>query len=197
MSKPDRPATDLSRLAMLYAGGELNEVDAAAFERRLADDQSTRDALCVAVRLRRLLNGQPALTPSPEYRERVRQRLRASNAQRRAASRFGSRWQKAMWSLTGAAAAASLLVAIGLGVRHGYQTAAEQPATSEETASQPVDPCERCDDCEDVPELIGGRRLADAVNEENRRKERAEERRIVVRGEERAARLRGAPVYRQ
>jgi hypothetical protein len=40
------------------------------------------------------------------------------------------------------------------------------------------------ENAEQVPDLMGGRHLADAVSEENRRKERA-------------ARLRAAPVYRQ
>jgi hypothetical protein len=55
---------------------------------------------------------------------------------------------------------------------------------------------ELADDADDLPELMSGPHLARAVHEENSRKIRAEDRRIV-RLEDRAARLRGAPIYRQ
>jgi anti-sigma-K factor RskA len=68
---------DEQLLAILYASGELEAEEAAAFERRLADDQSTRDALCTAVRLSRTMSGQPDPVPDVSYRERVKQRLLA------------------------------------------------------------------------------------------------------------------------
>ena len=39
----------LTNLALLYSTGELDEIEAADFERRLAEDQAARDALCQAV----------------------------------------------------------------------------------------------------------------------------------------------------
>jgi ferric-dicitrate binding protein FerR (iron transport regulator) len=67
-------------LALLYAGGRLSPEDAEAFERRLGEDQQARDALCRAMELVQSLAGRP-LRPRPDYRERVRQRLRPPPAE--------------------------------------------------------------------------------------------------------------------
>lgn len=69
---PDRP---LAVLAKLYAEGEMDATEAAAFEERLAGDQAARDALCQAVQHSRSLAGLAPSTPHPGYRERVRARL--------------------------------------------------------------------------------------------------------------------------
>ena len=45
------PILPLSALALLYAAGELDEDEAAAFEKRLGEDQAVREALAQAVRL--------------------------------------------------------------------------------------------------------------------------------------------------
>ncbi len=77
--RPTDPRDDLCpddvALALLYAGGRLSPGEAEAFERRLGEDQGTRDALCRAVELTQSLTGRP-LRPRPDYRDRVRQRLR-------------------------------------------------------------------------------------------------------------------------
>jgi hypothetical protein len=59
-------------LALLYAGGRLSPED--------AEDQQARDALCRAMELVQSLAGRP-LRPRPDYRERVRQRLRPPPAE--------------------------------------------------------------------------------------------------------------------
>jgi hypothetical protein len=66
----------LAAVAFRYARGEADGPEAAAFERRLAADQSAREALCRAVTLARSLAGLGPPRPDPAYRERVRQRLR-------------------------------------------------------------------------------------------------------------------------
>jgi hypothetical protein len=68
---PPRPSAGLAHEALLYAGGELDAAAARAFERRLADDPLTQDALVEAVQLSQLLTGGP-LRPDPAYRECVR-----------------------------------------------------------------------------------------------------------------------------
>jgi hypothetical protein len=65
---------DLTR-ALLYACGRLSAAEVAIFERRLAEDQGTRDVLCRAVELAHSLAGRAPVKPRPDYRERVRQRL--------------------------------------------------------------------------------------------------------------------------
>jgi len=67
-----RPADLLALDAMLYAGGEMPAADSAAFERQLADDQGTRDALANAVQITLALTGRPQ-RPDPAYRQRVRE----------------------------------------------------------------------------------------------------------------------------
>jgi ferric-dicitrate binding protein FerR (iron transport regulator) len=69
------PFADDDTLALLYAGGRLSPGEMEAFERRLGEDQRTRDALCRAVERMQSPAGPP-LRPRPDYRERVRQRLR-------------------------------------------------------------------------------------------------------------------------
>jgi hypothetical protein len=195
MSEIDRLDGDDSRLAMLYAAGELDEVAAAAFERRLADDQTARDALCAAVRLRSALDDSAEPVPDPAYRKRVRQRLRASGTWRRVTSRTGYRWQPVLWSLAGAAAAA-LVLSISVAPRRADSPASQSPVVADEAPEPPHVPATPGDNAEEWPDLMGGRHLAEAVDEENRRRVRAEDR-GMVRLEDRATRLRGAPVYRQ
>jgi anti-sigma-K factor RskA len=198
MSNPDRSGDD-RLLAMLYAAGELDDTAAAAFECRLADDQSVREALCAAVRLQRMSAGNPDLSPDPRYRERVRQRLRTPTW-RRIAGRVGARGSPGAWALAGAAVAAVMLLTL----RHGFAPAdvARTPAPSsvEEVAKQlPTLPAEFdvAGGCLDEwPDLSGGQHLAQAVDEEIRRKVRAEDRRMV-RMEDGATRLRATQDYRQ
>src|SRR5262245_56468906 len=66
----------LALQALLYASGELEGAQLSAFEQRLGEDQSTREALCQAVQMTLALKSHWPTRPSPAYRERVRQRLR-------------------------------------------------------------------------------------------------------------------------
>ena len=181
-------------LALLYAAGQLDRQQATAFERRLADDQAARDALCTAVRLNWATEGQAAPVPDPAYRERVRQRLMPGK-QRPAGDRRVLRTRLALWTVAGSAAAL-LFLAIGVSsMDRGKISAEPMSASAEEIAAKPAAP-ELCgDDDDSVPDLMGGSHLAKAV-EESRRKLRADEHRIV-RMEDRPSRLRSAPIYRQ
>jgi hypothetical protein len=108
----DPPADELVLQAMLYASGELDAEQTAAFEQRLGEDQAARDALCKAVELTQGLPGQEQ-APDPAYRARVRQRLRQRRRHRRALRDdnpfFG---HPAFWSALGAAVAILFMVII-------------------------------------------------------------------------------------
>src|SRR5213080_840229 len=97
------PCEPLAFQALLYASEGLAEADAAAFERRLAEDQAAREALAQAVPLALALRGQAVSSPNPVYRSRVRRRLLPRPP----------RVHPAVW--TGLGAAAAVLVMLGLG----------------------------------------------------------------------------------
>jgi anti-sigma-K factor RskA len=193
MSDRDRPDDDMAQVAWLYAAGALEGAAAAEFEQRLADSQTARGALCAAVRKSQALSGGPEPLPHPGYRDRVRQRLEGIVLPRRESSRSRRGWRVAAWSLASAAAAAMVVLVIGRTLRSLPDVAAQLPAVAQQAPQ--VDDLQ-CNDGDEWPEFATGQHLAQAVDEENARKMRAEDRRMVP-FEERAARLRGAPVYRQ
>src|SRR5262245_6010314 len=125
---------DLVLKAMLYASGELDAADAAAFEQRLGDDQAARDALCQAVELTHGLGNQPPAVPDPEYRSRVRHRLRQRRRRRVGLSNLNSPFfaHPAFWSVMGAALAVLLMVII----RHMMATGFDQPPTTPSTTRE-------------------------------------------------------------
>ncbi len=107
----------LTARALLYANGELPGAEAAAFEKRLADDQQAREALAEAVLLNQTLRGGEPPRPDPAYRDRVRERCRSAPA---ASSRPAGWWSAVLrpqvyrghpmvWLLSGALAAALLV----------------------------------------------------------------------------------------
>jgi hypothetical protein len=94
MELPSEPWSDLSWLAFAYVSGELFDDAAVAFERRLAQDQSAREAVAEAVAL---VGAVAALPPETLPISR----------------RTGFR----PWLAVGAAAAACLALVIGLSRR--------------------------------------------------------------------------------
>jgi hypothetical protein len=107
---PDPSVTDISSRpdlaveAVLYASGELDGIEAAHFERRLAEEQAAREALSEAVWLCQPL-GKTAVAPDPGYREGVRRRLRRGTRMQRDVSQARAGSGRALiWCLIGAAA---------------------------------------------------------------------------------------------
>jgi hypothetical protein len=173
---PDTGRTaSLVDLARRYADGGLSGADADAFERRLASDPDAQDALCAAVRQS---GGRTA--PDPAYRAAVHRRLLPSWWRRLFAPR-PHRGHPVFWAAVGAAAA--LLVVLLL--PHG-------PAPSDEAAAPVGLSVPREVAREEAPAPRPTQRLARALEEENRRKGRAEERRVAR--EDRVIRPMGQPV---
>jgi hypothetical protein len=176
------PRDPLAFQALLYASGELPEAEAAAFERRLGEDQAARDALCLAVQFCPGLHGGAPVTPDRAYRDQVRQRLRT----RRVVPRWWLearpyRGHPALWSLGGAAAAVLLMFALGQ-LLPGSWRAVEGSFVLPPSDTQPDLPLapesvETVEVAQAWAELYNATRLAQARNEEIRRKNRAEERR--------------------
>lgn len=67
----------LSVDALLYVTDSLSAAERDAYERRLGEDQSEREAVSAAVRMVQTCAGRGSLRPSPAYRQRVERRLRA------------------------------------------------------------------------------------------------------------------------
>lgn len=183
MHEPSEPSRDpLAFQALLYASGELPEAEAAAFERRLGEDQAARDALCLAVQFCPGLHGGPPVTPDSTYRDQVRQRLRARRGvQRWLLEPRHYRGHPALWGLMGAAAAV-LLMAVLSQALPGSWPALERTfvlPTSDAPLVLPLvpEPVETVEVAQAWAELYNAARLAQARNEEARRKNRADERR--------------------
>jgi hypothetical protein len=187
---------DLTLLALLYTGDELDEQEKAAFEQRLGHDQAARDALAQAVQVSLLLTSS-APGPAPAYREKVRQRLRPC-WWRRLAGRRSYRGHPLLWGGLGAAAAALVLLTWGQSfvfstpqaVRETIVLRASEPAP--EAAPVPVGK----DVAQVWAELHNHEHLSRAVAEERRRRDRAEERR-QTHTQERRWRRSGHPAAKQ
>src|SRR5260370_19996751 len=93
----------LDALALLYANGEMDAAQAAAFERLLGEDRRAREALCLAVELSRTLDGLPAPVPDPACRAAVRGRLLPQGVLARLTARR-HRGHPVFWAAVGAAA---------------------------------------------------------------------------------------------
>ena len=97
----------LALAALKYAAGELDPVDAAGFELKLADDPEARDALEEAVRLSAAALGQPEFKPDPLYRNAVVETLRPTRSwMSRIFARRPYRGHPLTWTVAGAAATA-------------------------------------------------------------------------------------------
>ncbi len=124
-----RPPADaeLSVTALRYAAGAMPPAEAEAFEARLADDQSARDALAEAVRLSAAASGAPAPTPDPLVRRAVAERLHPTWLSR-LFPRRPYRGHPAVWAVLGGGVAAAVAVAITVGVSgRGEPTFARGP----------------------------------------------------------------------
>lgn len=176
----EAPARPLPALALLYAAGELEQAEAAEFEKRLADDQAAREALAQAVYLARSLAGQQPPTPDPAYRAEVRRRLRPPGFWRRLLAPRLYPGHPALWTGVGAAAA----IAFTLAVMHAPESrgrdpipvpiAVERPEPA--AVPRPADTTSAADVAKVWAALHNSEHLARAREEEIRRRGRAEDR---------------------
>jgi anti-sigma factor RsiW len=177
----EEPRQPLAVQALLYASGGLAEADAAAFERRLAEDQASREALAQAVPLALALRGQAVSPPNPAYRARVRQRLLPR--------RF--RGHPAFWAGLGAAAAVLVMLGLGAVPRLPPQPPPVLP-DSLQGARPPGGETDKASVTAEVwAELQNPEHLLKAHDEEMRRRGRAEERGHGFKAEQRRGRTFG------
>lgn len=177
-----RADENLAASAFLYVSGELDEADAADFERRLADDQTARDALCRAVELNDELQGVLAFKPRASVRERVRARLLPRRGLwSRLTGRQTHDGHPIAWCLVGAAAAIMVM-----SVSQPIITPTIADRTPAPVASRPAPPVQQEDVAFDVDaavravvwsELHDGGHVSRAHDDEHRRRERMDERR--------------------
>lgn len=166
MREAHEPDQALVLRALLYAGGELDDSDSAAFEARLAEDQSAREALAHAVQLTHTVK-QPA-RPDPGWRDRVRQRLAGPSLWQRVVGKRSYRGHPALWTGLGAAAAVLLMLVAS------PPAPTPTPLAQEEKTSPPS---------AEVADVWADLHTTDHVEkacaDENRRKSRSEDRRLA------------------
>jgi len=135
----ETPPNDLALQALLYASGELDEPDAALFERRLGEDQDAREALLQAVQNNLTAMGQPVVAPDPEYRDRVRQRLRQRKRLLRSYGQPSAFGPVALWVVLGAIAAVLLMLVLShmAALHHEQSAPASKPAGPAADAALP------------------------------------------------------------
>jgi len=151
----ETPPNDLTLQALLYASGELDEPDAALFERRLGEDQEAREALLQAVQNNLTAMGQPAVALDPEYRDRVRQRLRQRKRLLRGQGQHSAFGPAALWCVLGAIVAVLLMLVLShMAMHHDQSTPPSTPANNpgDDPASVP--------DEQSLPKLIAARASA-------------------------------------
>lgn len=195
----------LAMQALLYASGELDEAQVAAFEQRLGEDQSVREALCQAVQMTLALQGQVLARPHPAYRERVRQRLRARPPWWQVlVGKRAYRGHPAVWSGMGAAAAVLLMIGLGQfphldAVPRSSTPIAVQPPPADEPAIADIGVAvATLEEANTWAELKNSDHLEKARSEEVRRKNRAQELRDLVKNksDDRRNRVLGKPSAR-
>lgn len=133
----ETPPDELTLQALLYASGELDAPDAALFEQRLGQDQTARDALLQAVQMTAL--GRLDVVPDPEYRDRVRQRLRQRKRLLRGHAQGSNFGPAALWCAMGAIAAILLLLILThlATVHHEQMAPTTKPASTAPGAKVP------------------------------------------------------------
>jgi hypothetical protein len=112
-----RPPADaeLAVTALRYAAAEMAPAEAEAFEARLANDQTARDALAEAVRLSAAASGAPVPTPDPLVKQAVAERLHPTWLSR-LFPRRPYRGHPAVWAGLGGSVAAAVAVTVAVGV---------------------------------------------------------------------------------
>ena len=114
----DAEHLDVALLALMYASGEMDAAQSAAFEQMLGENQRAREALAVAVERISTTNQKPLPKPSVTYRQKVRDRMHppAKPIKRRSGLvDWATRPRQypghpVVWSAVGAAAAIFILV---------------------------------------------------------------------------------------
>jgi hypothetical protein len=104
---------ELAVSALRYAAGDMPPAEAEAFEARLGDDQSARDALAEAVRLSAAASGLPDPCPDPLARKAVAERLFPTWVSR-LFPRRPYRGHPVVWAVLGGGVAAVAAVVITL-----------------------------------------------------------------------------------
>jgi hypothetical protein len=159
----------LEALALLYANGELDGADGAAFEQRLASDQAAREALSQAVELVRAVSGAaPAL--KPDYRLRVQARLLPRGVWSWLGRRRSYRGHPVIWLLAGAAAAAGVLLLVGVPTAPSAAPAPTVTMQPEPSLGETPPPTEK--QAQIWGELTNTEHLAQAVAEVKGRRDR-------------------------
>jgi anti-sigma factor RsiW len=190
---PKPPEDELMFKALLYASGELDPEESAAFEERLGEDQAVRDALCRAVELTQTFVGNPHPGPDPAYRARVRHRLRNRRRQRLFGNQGFWTGNPAIWSVLGATAAVFLIVLISHFIAAGYFGDPEKAEPKQTPAPAVANTGERPITAEMADfwaELHStSQHLEKAQLDEKQRKLRADERERLARGDDTRNRL--------
>lgn len=104
---------ELAVSALRYAAGDMPPAEAQAFEARLGEDQSARDALAEAVRLSAAASGLPDPTPDPLTKRAAAERLFPTWVSR-LFPRRPYRGHPAVWAILGGGVAAAAAVVITL-----------------------------------------------------------------------------------
>lgn len=105
----------LSLSALKYAAGDLDPLEADAFELRLADDADARDALAEAMRLSSAAAGLSEPKPDPLFQNLVVERLRpATSFLSTVIARRPYRGHPLTWTTAGAGTTACAAVALWL-----------------------------------------------------------------------------------
>jgi hypothetical protein len=180
----------LALQALLYAGGELADADAVAFEQRLATEQSVREALVQAVQLAQPLGGRSA-TPDPGYRRHVQRRLAPSfTPWRFLFGRQHYRGHPLLWTALGSLAA-SLILMFCLPRAQPEVIVVQAPPPEPNVTSSYLLPADDDDPLEIArvwAEIPKGDHLMRAHEEEMRKKNRAEDRPQSMSGDDRRQR---------
>lgn len=139
MPEPTTEPLALEATALRYAARTLPRDESAAFETRLAGDQSAREALAEAVRLSAAALGQESPAPDRSFRSMIRERLHAVTPGWLA--RRAYRGHPAAWAGIGAVVvAAAALIAVRLADAPAQSNTVAASALVAPVTTAPTDP---------------------------------------------------------